>query len=146
MRFLPCVIAACAAACAPPPAGPLSPDDDPDLYRVDSSRTYEIKVSEPRWVVPSASLPAAVTPMAANNNVDIVFFAGRLHMAWCPYGVRAVNALKEVLPHFRGRLRLDIHYIATRTASGFSALHGQPEVDENIRQLCVKKHYHRRQR
>ncbi len=65
-------------------------------------------------------------------------------MSQCPYGVRAVNALKKVLPHFRGRLRLDIHYIATRTSTGFSALHGQSEVDENIRQLCAKKHYARR--
>ena len=67
-------------------------------------------------------------------------------MSQCPYGVRAVNSLKEVLPHFRGRLRLDIHYIATKTASGFSALHGRSEVEENIRQLCAKKHYGKRNR
>ena len=65
-------------------------------------------------------------------------------MSQCPYGVRAVNALKQVLPHFRGRLRLGIHYIATKTATGFSAMHGQSEVDENIRQLCAMKHYARR--
>ena len=65
-------------------------------------------------------------------------------MSQCPFGVRAVNSLKELLPHFGRKLRLEIHYVADRTASGFSALHGQPEVDENIRQLCAKKHYPKR--
>lgn len=70
------------AACAPPPEGPISPSDDPDHHAVDTTVDYEVTVSAPRWVVPSAALPAAVKPMAANNNVDIVHHGGRLHMAW----------------------------------------------------------------
>lgn len=62
-------------------------------------------------------------------------------MSQCPFGVQAVDAMKEVLDNFKGKVAFDVHYIADKTPTGFSALHGQPEVDENIRQLCAKKLY-----
>jgi len=63
-------------------------------------------------------------------------------MSQCPYGVRALDALKEVLEHFRGQgVTVGIHYIATETPTGIESLHGQPEVDEDIRGVCAMKHY-----
>jgi hypothetical protein len=64
-------------------------------------------------------------------------------MSQCPYGVKALDAIKEVLPAFAGRIDFDVHYIATRTEKGVKSLHGPAEVAENIRQLCAKKHYRR---
>lgn len=69
------------------------------------------------------------------NTVDVFV------MSQCPFGVRAVDSMKEVLDNFKGKVNFDVHYIADKTDAGFSALHGQPEVDENIRQLCAKKYY-----
>ncbi len=63
-------------------------------------------------------------------------------MSQCPYGVMALNAMEEVLKNFGAGLKFKVHYIANGTAeAGFQALHGQPEVDENIRGLCAIKHY-----
>ncbi len=63
-------------------------------------------------------------------------------MSQCPYGTRALDAMKEVLDNFKNNIDFDIHYIATELPDGsFSALHGQPEVDENIRELCAVKYY-----
>ena len=63
-------------------------------------------------------------------------------MSQCPFGVKAINAMKEVLPNFKGKINFDVHYIADKVGDGkFKALHGQSEVDENIRQLCAKKYY-----
>ncbi|MFH1132577.1 MAG: hypothetical protein V1754_14675 [Pseudomonadota bacterium] len=62
-------------------------------------------------------------------------------MSQCPYGVKAIDAMKEVLPNFKGQMKFDVHYIAEKEGDGFKSLHGQPEVDENIRQLCAKKYY-----
>ena len=67
-------------------------------------------------------------------------------MSQCPYGVQALNATKEVLANFKGAVKFDVHYIAEEapnSPSGFTALHGDPEVLENIRQLCAKKYYGR---
>ncbi|HCF62633.1 MAG TPA: hypothetical protein DFS52_32175 [Myxococcales bacterium] len=63
-------------------------------------------------------------------------------MSQCPYGVRALDAMPEVLKNFDNKLDFEVHFIANGTAKeGFRALHGQPEVDENIRELCAIKYY-----
>jgi hypothetical protein len=63
-------------------------------------------------------------------------------MSQCPYGVRALDAMKEVLKNFAGQdVGFGVHYIAAATPTGFRSLHGQPEVDENIRGVCAIKHY-----
>ena len=74
-------------------------------------------------------------------------------MSQCPFGVKAIDAMKEVLANFGSDLKFDVHYIADKVPAGrkcrrgaeprfgFCALHGAPEVDENIRQLCAKKYY-----
>ncbi len=64
-------------------------------------------------------------------------------MSQCPYGTMALNSMEEVLEAFEDDdISFDVHYIATEMEDGtFQSLHGQPEVDENIRQLCAKKYY-----
>jgi predicted DsbA family dithiol-disulfide isomerase len=70
--------------------------------------------------------------------------AGRLDvfvMSQCPFGVLALDAMREVLDAFGDEIQLNVHYIADRDGDGFRSLHGQPEVDENIRELCAIKHF-----
>ena len=68
-------------------------------------------------------------------------------MSQCPFGAQALLAMDEVLKNFKGKVAFDVHYIADQKDDGsFSALHGQPEVDENIRQLCAKAVYGKKDR
>jgi glutaredoxin len=60
-------------------------------------------------------------------------------MSDCPYGRKAVEALKEVVNNFKD-MTYSVHYIANEQGEGFTSLHGQYEVDEDIVQLCVKKY------
>ena len=63
-------------------------------------------------------------------------------MSQCPYAAQGLLAMKEVLKNFRGKLGFEIHYIVEPDGEGgFRSLHGAGEVEENIRQLCAKKHY-----
>ncbi|MBW2985616.1 GILT family protein [Candidatus Woesearchaeota archaeon] len=62
-------------------------------------------------------------------------------MSQCPFGVKAENAMKEILENFPN-IDFDLHFIANDNGDGtFSSLHGQPEVDGNIRQSCIEKYY-----
>ena len=61
-------------------------------------------------------------------------------MSQCPFGVKALDAMKEVLDAFKDEITFEVHFIATEEGDGFKALHGQPEVDENIRELCAIKY------
>ena len=64
-------------------------------------------------------------------------------MSQCPYGVQALNSMQEVLNNFNeAGIDFSVNYIGSGTAkSGFQSLHGQGEVDENIRELCAIKKY-----
>lgn len=62
-------------------------------------------------------------------------------MSQCPYGTKALDAMKEVLDNFDNKIKFHVNFIASEEGDGFRALHGQPEVDENIRELCAIKHY-----
>lgn len=62
-------------------------------------------------------------------------------MSQCPYGVKALNAMQEVLANFDD-LDFQVNFIGTGAAqTGFQSLHGQPEVDEDLRELCAIKKY-----
>ncbi len=62
-------------------------------------------------------------------------------MSQCPYGTKALDSMGEVLDAFQRKIDFRVHYIAGAKGDGFKSLHGQPEVDENIRELCAIKHY-----
>ncbi len=73
-------------------------------------------------------------------------------MSLCPFGVQAENAIIPAVKSLAGRVDLKIHFIAAevspsthtqnaKPAAAFQSLHGQPEVDENIRQLCARQYY-----
>jgi hypothetical protein len=64
-------------------------------------------------------------------------------MSQCPYGTKALDAMKEVLEAFKDdSIKFNVHYIASENEDGsFNSLHGQAEVDEDLRQVCAKKYY-----
>ncbi len=63
-------------------------------------------------------------------------------MSQCPFGVKALNSMKEILGAFDRKIDFQIHYIADETTPGqFKSMHGQGEVDEDLRELCAIKHY-----
>ncbi len=63
-------------------------------------------------------------------------------MSECPYGVQAEEAFFPVIKALAGQINFELHFIANDNGDGtFQSLHGQKEVDENIRQVCAMKYY-----
>jgi len=60
-------------------------------------------------------------------------------MSQCPYGVQAEDLVMPVVEKFGSDMNFNLYFIARQSGDGFSSLHGQPEVDENIRQLSIIK-------
>jgi len=60
-------------------------------------------------------------------------------MSQCPYGVQAEDLIMPIIENFDGDVDFNLYFIARESGDGFSSLHGQPEVDENMRQLCIIK-------
>ena len=73
-------------------------------------------------------------------------------MSQCPYGVKGLDAMQAVLQNFKEarvaskdkkvpELAFQIHFVGNEEEGKLTSLHGQPEVDENIREACAAKHY-----
>lgn len=63
-------------------------------------------------------------------------------MSQCPYGTIAEKAMAPVLDLMGSKFDFSLNFIANDNGDGtFKSLHGQAEVDEDIRQLCAAEHY-----
>lgn len=62
-------------------------------------------------------------------------------MSQCPYGVQAEDLVMPILEKFEGKANFNLYFIAREAGGSFTSLHGQPEVDEDTRQLVIIKNY-----
>lgn len=62
-------------------------------------------------------------------------------MSQCPYGAKAMIAAKQFTDHFKGEVALDVHFIGDERGGQLTSMHGQAEVDEDIREHCAAKLY-----
>lgn len=92
-----------------------------------------IDMSQP---VEKAAEPESV-PIEKSDKPKVELYV----MSQCPYGVQAENAMLPVVEKFGDKIDFELNFIANAAGDGFNSLHGQPEVDENIAQLCALKHY-----
>jgi len=70
--------------------------------------------------------------------------AGKLDlfvMSHCPYGAAALIATHDVAPHFGDDMDLTVHYIGGASGDRLSSMHGQGEVDDDVREICAQKHF-----
>jgi len=58
-------------------------------------------------------------------------------MSFCPYGNRAEDTMLPVYNLLKNKVDFNVHYIVSVSGDAVQSLHGQPEVDENIRESCV---------
>jgi hypothetical protein len=58
-------------------------------------------------------------------------------MSFCPYGNLAENTILPVYNLLKDKVDWNIHYIVNANGDTISSLHGQPEVDQNEREVCV---------
>jgi protein-disulfide isomerase len=65
-------------------------------------------------------------------------------MAFCPYGMQAETVMKPVFDLLGSKADIQIRFIATvsgTTADSVQSLHGAPEAQEDLRQVCIMKYY-----
>lgn len=60
-------------------------------------------------------------------------------MSFCPYGNKAEDTLKPAYDLLKNKVDFNFYYIVTANGDNISSLHGQPEVDQNVREACVLK-------
>lgn len=62
-------------------------------------------------------------------------------MSQCPYGAKAMIAAHEFVEHMGDDVKLNVHFIGDEQGGKLVSMHGQPEVDEDIRERCAIEKY-----
>jgi 2-hydroxychromene-2-carboxylate isomerase len=65
-------------------------------------------------------------------------------MSQCPYGVKGLDAMKEVVESFKKAgesIDFAVHYIGDGDAATLASMHGPGEVAEDVREQCAIQHY-----
>ncbi|MDJ0763023.1 MAG: hypothetical protein QNJ97_08560 [Myxococcota bacterium] len=65
-------------------------------------------------------------------------------MSYCPYCTIALGFMEQALDHFgRNRQQIDfkIEFVGEEEDGDFYSLHGDREIEENLRQICAQQHY-----
>lgn len=62
-------------------------------------------------------------------------------MSFCPYGNLAEDTLYPVVELLQDRVDWRVHYIVSESSGNIVSLHGEPEVLQNERELCVRELY-----
>ncbi|MEK8180737.1 HYR domain-containing protein [Flavobacterium buctense] len=79
--------------------------------------------------------------LKSNAKVTLDLFV----MSKCPFGVMAEETLLPLVKEFGHQVDFRLNFIASEELVGdqkvFSSMHGQEEIDENIRQLVVARDY-----
>ncbi|MFN8357668.1 MAG: T9SS type A sorting domain-containing protein [Spirosomataceae bacterium] len=93
------------------------------------------------------SIPASTNPslrevlvqkLQTQSKVNLELFV----MSQCPYGVMAEEAIIPLVKEFGNQIDFRIQYIVQpNQKGGFKSLHGDAELNENLRQLIIAKHF-----
>ena len=62
-------------------------------------------------------------------------------MSFCPYGNKAEETMYPVYKLLKDKVEWNVHYIVGVSGTTVNSLHGQPEADQNMREVCVKENY-----
>ena len=60
-------------------------------------------------------------------------------MSKCPFGVKVVQALMPVMEKMGDNIDLNIEYIGREKDGELTSMHGEPEVQGDMLQLCARK-------
>lgn len=61
-------------------------------------------------------------------------------MSYCPYGNEAEKAMKPVVDLLKDKAVIEPHYIVSQSGSGYASLHGEQELNEDVREICIYKY------
>lgn len=61
-------------------------------------------------------------------------------MSYCPYGNEAENAIKPVVDLLGDKANIELRYIISKDGSKYNSLHGDQELNQDVREICVQKY------
>jgi len=61
-------------------------------------------------------------------------------MAFCPYGNQAEEIMMPVVDLLKNKVDIELHYIVSKDGNNYQSLHGDQELHQDIREICVREY------
>lgn len=61
-------------------------------------------------------------------------------MSFCPYGNEAEEIMKPVIDLLKDKANIEVHYIVSKEGQNYTSLHGDQELNQDVREICVLKY------
>jgi len=61
-------------------------------------------------------------------------------MSFCPYGNQAEEIMMPVAELLKNSMNIEPHYIVSKVGDEYQSLHGEQELNQDVRELCVYKY------
>lgn len=96
-----------------------------------------INVAEVSALAGSAGEPEAPQAAVKSDKPKVELYV----MSFCPFGNKAEETMYPVYKLLKDKVEWNVHYIVSVSGTTVNSLHGQPEADQNMREVCVKENY-----
>jgi len=106
------------------PSGAIDIDEMTEQAQKLKAAAEEAKIAEQKEI-----------PKNAKPEVDLYV------MSFCPFGNKAEDTMKPVYELLKNKINFNIHYIVQSDGDKIHSLHGEKEVIQNEREVCVLKNY-----
>lgn len=109
-----------------------------------AEREYDSYVSADGKLLFPESISLKETAKKANSTNDIPkrdkAEAKLFVMSFCPYGNEAEEIIKPVVDLLGSKADIKVHYIVSKNGQNYSSLHGEQELNQDVREICVLKY------
>jgi hypothetical protein len=105
------------------------------LTQPSDTENNEVEVLDASQQADTAPQPPEDIPTTDRPEVDLFV------MSFCPYGNLAEETMYPVYELLKNDADINIHYVVNVQGDSISSLRGQPEVDQNSREVCVSEIY-----
>jgi len=72
----------------------------------------------------------------ARDKADVKLFV----MSYCPYGNQAEDSIRPVVDLLGNKADIELRYVISKNGDKYKSLHGDKELDQNVREMCVQKY------
>lgn len=106
--------------------------------KVDESQFASFVTKDGKYLFPQViDMMPKLTEIPKAEKPNLKLFV----MSFCPYGTQAEETLYPLINLLKGKIDFEIAYIISENEGKFSSLHGDDEVNQDVRELCVTKYF-----
>lgn len=120
----------------------VSLEEENGVYKIEfqagENQITSFVTKDGKYLFPQAlDMIPEISEIPKTNKPNVKLFA----MSFCPFGTQAEQILNPLANLLKDKIDFELAYIISKNGDEFSSLHGEEELNQNVREMCVSKYY-----